>query len=547
MAIKILKRRLNEFGKIKIGRKGEEVESSGGKTFRMPERIDHFILTTTEKDETGQFIEDVVLMDKLKKSGRAIVNKDGNLTGIPIRLLYDDTELNFPTRLACYVAGKLSCYGDGEKAWDRVSDYKKEKVCPCARFNGDYEGKDKCKATGALTCVIDEAELFGQTHKFRTTSINSIEAILGGIDLIKTATQKRIAGMPLMLLVTNKSVVIPAASSQTTIQVVSLCYRGDMLALRRDAIQLLEENRKYLLGMKEIEAEAIEAGAGKIIEDEEDERDFIREFVPGAVVTETVPEDTTPEVTEKTERPSVKQVIATPQEKELVSRLENETDISKATALAKRIKKEVLFDYMVKKYPNKSFFEDTKKPDLVKLLEVNIKEQMQKREDSLGGFVPSISSVILDQMIEIAKTGKHIDLANHLTEYFKPEPINRTLSIPDLLALAEKKIKGQLEKAKDIKNKIEGTKEKPQKNDSPQKKDVYAWDDGAPIDREQKIEIADLKSNLKISPADWPKRVAEFRDKDNNRLTTAVKMTFKQAEAFIDILSDELIKSKKSV
>jgi len=98
-----LPKKLNEAGKIKIGKKGAEVESKEGRKFRQPMRLDHFIITTTEKDENGDFIEDVELMDKIKESGRSMVNKDGNIIGIPIRLLYDDNELNFPNRYASYV------------------------------------------------------------------------------------------------------------------------------------------------------------------------------------------------------------------------------------------------------------------------------------------------------------------------------------------------------------------------------------------------------------------------------------------------------------
>jgi len=47
------------------GKKGEETTSKSGTNFRLPKRLDHFIITTTEKDEDGDFILDMPLMEKI--------------------------------------------------------------------------------------------------------------------------------------------------------------------------------------------------------------------------------------------------------------------------------------------------------------------------------------------------------------------------------------------------------------------------------------------------------------------------------------------------
>jgi len=46
---------LMEVGKIKIGIKGTMVESSTGTEFRPLKKLDHFIITTNERDEQGDF------------------------------------------------------------------------------------------------------------------------------------------------------------------------------------------------------------------------------------------------------------------------------------------------------------------------------------------------------------------------------------------------------------------------------------------------------------------------------------------------------------
>lgn len=281
--IKGLVRRLNEAGKIKIGKKSEnELPTKAGGTFRPPERLDHFIVTTTEKDANGDLVVDKALMKALSEDQDTVKNEKGEIIGIPIRLIYDDTELNFPTRLAAYEKGILTCYGDGETAYSRLSDFKTPKQCPCSRLDSG-----ECKYNGKLTCVIDAAGMFGQVHVFRTTSFNSVHGIIGGIELVKTATGGKIAGLPLMLMLNNKSTTIPKTGQPTTIQVVSVCYRGTMSSLQKKCLQMASENAQFLLGMQEIERDARNMGVCDVVSDEED-KDFQEEFYPESIVNDPV-------------------------------------------------------------------------------------------------------------------------------------------------------------------------------------------------------------------------------------------------------------------
>ena len=281
--IKGLVRRLNEAGKIKIGKKSEnELPTKAGGTFRPPERLDHFIVTTTEKDANGDLVVDKALMKALSEDQDTVKNEKGEIVGIPIRLIYDDTELNFPTRLAAYEKGILTCYGDGESAYSRLSEFKNSKQCPCSRLDSG-----ECKYNGKLTCVIDAAGMFGQVHVFRTTSFNSVHGIIGGIELVKTATGGKIAGLPLMLMLNNKSTTIPKTGQPTTIQVVSVCYRGTMSSLQKKCLQMASENAQFLIGMQEIERDARNMGVGDVVSDEED-RDFQEEFYPESIVNDPV-------------------------------------------------------------------------------------------------------------------------------------------------------------------------------------------------------------------------------------------------------------------
>src|SRR5205085_4390887 len=89
-------------------------------------------------------------------------------TEIPVRLLYDELELNFPTRYACFLGRTLWCSGDGETAV-RLSDSPprnraeleqlrpapREVQCTCHRQDPAYDGRDKCKMNGHLSVIIE--------------------------------------------------------------------------------------------------------------------------------------------------------------------------------------------------------------------------------------------------------------------------------------------------------------------------------------------------------------------------------------------------------
>lgn len=272
---------LNEAGKIKIGESGDKIKSVNEVEFRAAVKLDHFIITTTEKAD-GNFVKDTVLMDKIKKNGNGLYNKNGDIIGIPIRLIYEDTENNFPHRLARNANSILVCHGDKKRSWRRIDNFTNEHTCPCEKLNDDYKGFDKCKYTGKLTCMIDDAELFGQIHVFRTAGYNSVRGILGGINLIKTVTGGKICGLPLMLTVNNKSVT-PSTGKRTTVQVVSVCYRGSTEDVQAKCLELAEKNKAFLIGMRNLETEAVSMGATVIIPDDE-YHDYQEEFYPNSVM-----------------------------------------------------------------------------------------------------------------------------------------------------------------------------------------------------------------------------------------------------------------------
>lgn len=261
---------LLEIGKIKIGIKGKMIESAQGNKFQPPKKLDHFVVTTTKKGEDGNYIEDEEIKNIFG------LEKDSEIKSIPVRLLYNDPDLNFPTRYASYNGGKLTCSGDGEKA---ITAMDRQIECPCKKLDNAYQGKDKCKINGTLSVIIDNTNKFGGCHKFRTTSFNTCSSILGSMAIIKHATGGILAFLPLHLTIQPKTTTIPTTGGTTTIYVVSLIYPGNVSELQQAAFEMATEKRQYLLAMKEIENKAKSDNPFS----SEDEKEIVEEFYPEAV------------------------------------------------------------------------------------------------------------------------------------------------------------------------------------------------------------------------------------------------------------------------
>jgi hypothetical protein len=229
--IKNLCPKLCEQGKIKIGRLGEERKAKDGKsTYRLPNKLDHFLITTTERDNTGNFIPNTFLMDQIAE----MVNESADhLTTIPVCLLFDDIDSNFYTTYNCYQGKTRICTGDGERA--TVLKTGEEITCPCPRLNQDYKGSTPCKPYGRLSVVLQNMDIIGGAWVYRTTGWNSVQDILGSLMLIKRVAG-RLSGIPLMMKLFPKTTQLPRGP--VTVYTVSLIYAGSALALAETAKQI---------------------------------------------------------------------------------------------------------------------------------------------------------------------------------------------------------------------------------------------------------------------------------------------------------------------
>lgn len=254
---------LCECGKIKIGIKGKVTQSRKGTSFRPPQKLDHFVVTTMQKTN-DDLVEDKEIMAKL----------GDHCTEIPVMLLYDDPELNFVTSLAYYDSAACQCRGNGEIA---INADGKQITCDPETCQNATAGK--CKPNGVLSVILQGAPRVGGVWKFRTTGWNSIRNLMSSIEFIYGLTGGRLAGLPLVLTLQPKTTVIPGTKTTTTIYMVNLEFKGSMGQLMNSAVTRYITDDK----MARLEAKAAEMLA--LPESAEECKDVQEEFYPETVVT----------------------------------------------------------------------------------------------------------------------------------------------------------------------------------------------------------------------------------------------------------------------
>jgi hypothetical protein len=266
---------LPEIGKIKIGMKGAVRTSKGGKDFQLPQRLDHFIVTTLERGEDGNFLRDDAIHQNLGPKP----------TSIAVSLLYDDPALNFTCRWACFTGTQLWCTGDGENAYRRQKDGSQLlRACPCERNQPDFDADQyRCKPSGVLSVILNDMQVVGGVYKFRTTSYNSVINLMSSLALIQRITGGVLAGIPLSMTCRPKTVIIPKTQKTMKIHIVGLEYRGSIQKLAQEGYSAALENATHRAKIEDIEAIARKAIEPNLMLTEgETESDIAEEFYPDA-------------------------------------------------------------------------------------------------------------------------------------------------------------------------------------------------------------------------------------------------------------------------
>ena len=127
----------------------------------------------------------------------------------------------------------------------------------------------------------------GGVWKFRTTSWNTVNAILSSLALIKTITGGPLAGIPLYMVLSPKTVTIPTTGQSTVVYVVSLEYRGPEEQLAQIGYEIAKRRIEHQIRMGTVETQARRLLVAPHEETIQDQQETAEEFYPEGVVVET--------------------------------------------------------------------------------------------------------------------------------------------------------------------------------------------------------------------------------------------------------------------
>ncbi len=198
-------------GRISIGK----VVQKDGK--RLPAKDDQFTITSQVQNKDGWINHP--LDEKLR------ANNEGKLRQIPVRLLFNDPELNLRAEYTLFdrQTGRPLCVGDGEHCQRRTSNGVEQLPCPspdrCPLAQGGA-----CKPYGRLYANLSEEDELG-TFIFRTTGFNSIRTLAARLSYFAAVSGNKLSCLPLQLTLRGKSTT---QSYRTPIYFVDLTLRDDV-------------------------------------------------------------------------------------------------------------------------------------------------------------------------------------------------------------------------------------------------------------------------------------------------------------------------------
>ncbi|MWK54658.1 hydrolase or metal-binding protein [Pseudomonas otitidis] len=253
-------------GRISIGK----VVEKNGK--RLPEKDDQFTITSQVQGKDGWLLHP--LNDELRQG------KEDKLRSIPVRLLFNEPELNFRADYTLFdrQSGRPICVGNGETCKRVTQDGMQTLPCPspdaCPLAKGGA-----CKPYGRLNVVIGDDDPMG-SFVFRTTGFNSIRTLAARLHYFQAISGNRLACLPLELRLRGKST---RQSHGTPIFYVDLTVRSGMdMTESLQAANGLDAQRQAA-GFNQAaldEAARRGFGNGTFEDSEEDVNAIVEEFYP---------------------------------------------------------------------------------------------------------------------------------------------------------------------------------------------------------------------------------------------------------------------------
>lgn len=265
-------------GRISIGK----VVEKNGK--RLPEKDDQFTITSQVQGKDGWLLHP--LNEELRQG------KDDKLRNIPVRLLFNEPELNFRADYTLFdrQTGRPVCVGNGETCKRIGKDGVQSLPCPspdaCPLAKGNT-----CKPYGRMNVVIGDEDALG-SFVFRTTGFNSIRTLIARLQYFRAISGDRLACLPLELRLRGKST---RQSHGTPIFYVDLTLRSGMTVEQALLTARELDEARLAAGFDQAALDAtarVGLGNGIFEDDGEDSSTIAEEFFPDGQHAVSKPDST---------------------------------------------------------------------------------------------------------------------------------------------------------------------------------------------------------------------------------------------------------------
>lgn len=292
----IVRPRITELGKIKIGGKEAKVrQSQSGGTWRAPEKYDHFVITGLSRNSADDLVREQNLMDSLQKYADPV---DGKLRELPIGVLSNNLDDIIQSRYVYYVGKRVAAHSDGvtlTSFWDRERQTWRDEP-HTMEWKPDYadaidnKGKKIFKLHTVFNCVItSDVARWGGVYKFRTTSKITASQLTGSLLFIRELTGGILRGIPLRLVV--RPATVEPDGKRTIVYVVHVEVVGsDLQQIQSNA---LERAKFELQNKRELDAMQLEYRKALrppgVDETATEQADAAEEFHPEETPTKTSP------------------------------------------------------------------------------------------------------------------------------------------------------------------------------------------------------------------------------------------------------------------
>jgi len=199
-----------QLGRISIGKMKEH----NGK--RIPSKDDQITVTANfqVKKEWAKHplndqllvathIEENKLPPEQKVDALALVNT--KLRSIPVKMLFNDPNLNLRAEYTAFDKNRILCKGNGKEAKRYSHENNSVDIVECNPTNCAVGEQYRCKPYTRLSVQIDGQEDELGTFTYRTTGWNSLVALQSKLTKLYALANGKLAGMPLQLVMRAKS------------------------------------------------------------------------------------------------------------------------------------------------------------------------------------------------------------------------------------------------------------------------------------------------------------------------------------------------------